>query len=341
MKPSSLQANAPGVEHPRGPAQPGGLPARGRVGDLDAIDHEGVVLARGERQHGLADAEPGVGQLVVASRRRAARSARRAGPRRGTWSRPRSDGRRAGARRAGGSDIRRLSRGARALLEWPSELGDRLGHRVDLGRERLHGRGIALAGGGQGGPALLDVLLDGGEVPARSLRPGLHGSMTLTRTPEGRTSGPRRVAGPVSRLLVILTLLAAALPAAAGAQTPSATPPSPSPARPTPSPRPPPTSMARRSATTPRPPTTSSTALPPATAWLTPEADAGARHRSGRRQGPDHRPHAQHDLPLPSRGHQPGRLRARRRPHVPHRARAAAAARQPHRLARGPSRSAR
>ena len=42
--------------------------------------------------------------------------------------------------------------------------------------------------------------------------------------------------------------------------------------------------------------------------------DAGRRrrqrHRPGRRQGPDHRPDAQHDLPLPARGHQrPGRRR--------------------------------
>jgi hypothetical protein len=55
-----------GVEHPRRAAEPGGLPAGGRVGDLDAIDHEGVVLPRGEGQSNFADAEPPVGQLMVA-----------------------------------------------------------------------------------------------------------------------------------------------------------------------------------------------------------------------------------------------------------------------------------
>ena len=49
---------------------------------------------------------------------------------------------------------------------------------------------------------------------------------------------------PMSRLLVILTLLAAAFPAAAGAQSPASRP-SPSPAPPTRSPRRPPTSTAR------------------------------------------------------------------------------------------------
>ena len=54
-----------GVEHARGAAQPGRLPARARVGQLVAVDHEGVVLAGGDGQHRLADAEAGVGQLVV------------------------------------------------------------------------------------------------------------------------------------------------------------------------------------------------------------------------------------------------------------------------------------
>jgi hypothetical protein len=54
-----------GIEHPRGAAQPVRLRARRRVGQLDAVDHVDVVLARRHRQHGLADAEAGVRQLVV------------------------------------------------------------------------------------------------------------------------------------------------------------------------------------------------------------------------------------------------------------------------------------
>ena len=103
------------------------------------------------------------------------------------------------------------------------------------------------------------------------------------------------------------------------------------------SPRRPPTSTAASIPTASRRPTTSSTAPPPATAWRRRSADAGDGHRPGRRQGPDHRPHAQHDLPLPARGHPrapcpssaPTARSARRPGPRP-------AARQGHRLARGP-----
>jgi hypothetical protein len=54
------------VQHPRGAAEPGGLPAGGRVGDLDAIDHEGVVLPRRKGQSNFADAQARVGELMVA-----------------------------------------------------------------------------------------------------------------------------------------------------------------------------------------------------------------------------------------------------------------------------------
>src|SRR4051795_5447149 len=69
------------------------------------------------------------------------------------------------------------------------ELGHGGGHGVDLGRERLHGGGVALADRGQGGPALVEVLLQRREVALDLLVLGLHRAETLTRTPRRGTSG--------------------------------------------------------------------------------------------------------------------------------------------------------
>ena len=122
---------------------------------------------------------------------------------------------------------------------------------------------------------------------------------------------------PMSRLLVILTLLAAALPAAAGAQTPA---------------EPPVAVTGAADSLTETTANLNGSVDPNGTATtyhfeygtsagyglMTPERRRRRGHRPGRRPGPDHRPHAQHDLPLPARGHPGHRARLRGRPHVPH-----------------------
>ena len=68
------------VDQPRAPAQAVGLPAAGGIGELDAGDHVGVVVARLGLGGGLEDPVAGVGQLVVAVGDTQADAVRRTGP---------------------------------------------------------------------------------------------------------------------------------------------------------------------------------------------------------------------------------------------------------------------
>src|SRR5215211_4350059 len=73
----------------------------------------------------------------------------------------------------GGSDMRSALEGGRRARRL--ELGDRLSHRVDLRRERLHSGGVALTDGRERGPALVHALLHLGEMPLDLLVLWLHG----------------------------------------------------------------------------------------------------------------------------------------------------------------------
>ncbi len=65
VRPRRGPREGPRVEHPRGPADPAGLPARARVGQRHAVEDDLVVVAVGGRQDGRADPEALLGERVV------------------------------------------------------------------------------------------------------------------------------------------------------------------------------------------------------------------------------------------------------------------------------------